>query len=55
MKKKLSLVIAIVGVIVVITYLTYFFVKPFGFFNFMLGFGLIYLLFVLPVKWLGKK
>jgi len=41
---------AIIGMVVSVCYLTYYFIDPFNFFYFMLGFGLIYLGFVIPVK-----
>lgn len=39
-------IIRIFGAIVTIIYLTYYFINPFGFLKFMLGFLVIYILFL---------
>ncbi|MBS3122161.1 hypothetical protein J4434_04725 [Candidatus Woesearchaeota archaeon] len=55
MIKKLKLAMGIIGIIVVISHMTYFALKPYNLISFFLGFGVIYLVFVLPLKWLNKK
>jgi len=52
--KRLKLAIGIIGIIVVITHMTYFALKPYGMLSFFLGFGVIYLVFVLPLKKLNQ-
>ncbi|MBI4454073.1 hypothetical protein HY636_05510 [Candidatus Woesearchaeota archaeon] len=54
MLKKLRLAIGIIGIIVVVSHMTYFALKPYNLITFFLGFGVIYLVFVLPLKWLNK-
>ncbi|MBT4540944.1 hypothetical protein HOC35_05515 [Candidatus Woesearchaeota archaeon] len=53
--KKIKLLIGIIGVIVVISHMTYFALRPYGTIKFFLGFGVIYLVFVLPLKKLNKE
>jgi hypothetical protein len=47
MNKK---VLAVVGIIVTIAHLVYFVLTQYYWLYFFLGFGVIYLIFVLPVK-----
>lgn len=55
MLKKLKLAMGITGIIVVITHMTYFAFKPYNLITFFLGFGVIYLVFVLPLGYLNKE
>jgi len=41
---------AILGIILVIAHLTYFFIRPYSFILFIVGFGIIYMVFVYPIK-----
>lgn len=52
--KKLKLAFGIIGILIVIAHMTYFAFKPYDLIYFFLGFGVIYLVFVLPLKWLNK-
>jgi len=44
-------IIAIVGIIVVVSHLTFYFLRPYNLFWFFLGFGIIWAVFI----WLPKK
>ncbi|MFH1439388.1 MAG: hypothetical protein ABIG89_02405 [Candidatus Woesearchaeota archaeon] len=52
--KQLKLAIGIIGIIAVIIHMTYFAMNPYGLVPFFLGFGIIYAVFVLPLKHLNK-
>lgn len=47
-KESLKKIIGIIGIIITITHLTYYFINPYNLILFFLGFGVIYLVFI---KW----
>ena len=54
-KKKLKLIWGIIGIITVIFHMTYFVMNPYDMIYLFLGFGIIYIVFVLPLKHINKK
>ena len=52
---ELKKLFAIIGIIAVVTHMTYFAFRPYGMLLFFLGFGVIYLVFVVPMKHLNKN
>lgn len=53
--KKLRLALGIIGIIAVIVHMTYYVIRPYSMLYFFLGFGVIYLLFILPLNLINKK
>ncbi len=47
---KIRKIYAIIGMIACILHLTYYFIRPYSILLFFLGFGIIYVIFLLPVK-----
>ena len=45
---------AITGIAITIIYLSAYFIRPYDFGYFLLGFGIIYLIFVLPLKYIRQ-
>ncbi|MFA6888750.1 MAG: hypothetical protein WC254_04615 [Candidatus Woesearchaeota archaeon] len=45
-------IFAITGITVTIIHMTYYAIKPYDTLYLFLGFGILYLVFVLPMKWI---
>ncbi|MBI3031995.1 hypothetical protein HYY69_00850 [Candidatus Woesearchaeota archaeon] len=43
------------GIIITVVHLTIYFIKPYNFVLFMIGFGIIYLVFVQGIKYIKHK
>ncbi|MBT4823967.1 hypothetical protein HN695_05440 [Candidatus Woesearchaeota archaeon] len=54
-QKKLKLIWGIIGIVSVIAHMTYFVMNPYDMIYLFIGFGIIYLIFVLPLKKMNKK
>ncbi len=48
-------IFAITGIVLTILHMTFYFYRPYDFFYFMAGFGIIYVVFVLGLKKLNKE
>jgi len=46
-------ILAIIGIIATIAHMTYYAARPYDTLYFFAGFGILYLAFVLPMKWLN--